>query len=74
MSLSSQLRKLADEILDKALADATPLEQKLEAFKIISGYHVALKRVEKGRDDDAAEGQSFDKLRTGLRAVGGKDA
>lgn len=74
MSIATQLTKLANEILDKALLDETPLPDKLEAFKIVAGYHVSLKRVEKGRETDELEGQSFDKLRTGLRAVGGKDA
>lgn len=71
--LAKQLEELAVEILENARGEGIPLADKLEAFKIVSGYHIGLARAAKGREADDA-GPSFQELRKGLRAVGGGDA
>jgi hypothetical protein len=72
-SLAKQIDDLASEILEVAAGEGTPLADKLEAFKIVSGYHVGMVRAAKGREADES-GPSFQELRKGLRAVGGSDA
>lgn len=73
-SVSKQLDDLAAAILNTASLASTPLADKLEAFKIVSAYHVAVMKASKGIVEDAVVGASFDKLRTNLRTIGGKDA
>lgn len=73
-TIGKQLEDLARDILAKAALDQTPLPDKLEAFKIVTAYHIGVTKAAKNLPPDEPEGGSFDKLRTGLRAVGGKDA
>lgn len=73
-SIGKLLEELARDILKSASHDDTPLPDKLEAFKIVTTYHIGVTKATKGRDPDDGATGSFDKLRQGLRTVGGKDA
>lgn len=68
------LEDLARDILASAAQTETPLEDKLEAFKLVTAYHLGVMKALKKTDDDEPEGGSFDKVRRELRTVGGKDA
>lgn len=72
-SIGKLLEELARDILENAGHADTPLPDKLDAFKIVTTYHIGVTKATKGREDEGAPG-SFDKLRQGLRTVGGKDA
>lgn len=67
--LAKQLDELAAEILENARGEGIPLADKLEAFKIVSAYHIGVMRAAKGREAEET-GPSFQTLRKGLRAVG----
>lgn len=73
-SIGKQLEELARAILDKALLDQTPLPDKLDAFKVVTAYYVGVMKAAKNIPPEDPEGGSFDKLVTGLRTVGGRDA
>lgn len=69
--LAKQLDELAAEILENARGEGIPLVDKLEAFKIVSAYHIGVMRAAKGREAEEDDRRpSFEKLRKGLRAVG----
>lgn len=68
--LAKQLDELAAEILENARGKGVPLADKLEAFKIVSVYHIGIVRAAKGREAEETDRPSFEKLRKGLRAVG----
>jgi len=73
-TIGKQLEDLARDILGMAALSETPLSDKLEAFKIVTTYHIGVIKTAKNLPPDEPEGGSFDRLRTGLRAVGDKDA
>jgi hypothetical protein len=68
------LEVLARDILAAASRPETALEDKLEAFKLVTAYHLGVIKALKKADDDEPEGGSFDKVRRELRTVGGRDA
>ena len=73
-SIGRQLEELARAILDKALLDQTPLPDKLDAFKVVTAYHIGVIKAAKNLPPDEPDGGSFDKMAAGLRTVGGRDA
>jgi hypothetical protein len=73
-SIGRQLEELARSILEVALRDQTPLPDKLDAFKVVTTYHIGISKAAKNLPSDDSAGGSFDALKTGLRTVGGKDA
>lgn len=73
-SIGKLLEELARDILGAAARAETALEDKLEAFKLVTAYHLGVIKATKKADDDEPEGGSFDKVRRELRTVGGKDA
>lgn len=74
-SLSKQIDDLAAAIIARASGPDTSLPDKLEAFKIVSVYHLGVLKLSKGEiDDDQAGSRSFDAFAKGLRTIGGKDA
>jgi hypothetical protein len=62
MTIGPRLTELAIEILDAVRGPGTPLETKLEAFKLLTAYHVGTTRVSKHLADEE-EGYSIGSLK-----------
>lgn len=66
MSISKPLDKFAKAILREA--EAAPLEVKLEAFKLLTAYHIGVTKVRKDRPEATAE-DTFRSLKDGIMAA-----
>lgn len=55
----AELDKLADTIVTRALLDATSLEEKLDAFKVVSPYYMFKLKTKSKAPEDPDEENSF---------------
>lgn len=70
--IAPKLALLAEALLDAAMeSDQTPLDQRIEVFKVCTTYHLGVTKVsaKMPTDDDPAGGGSFKDWRGKLRSV-----
>ena len=57
MSLLKNIEKLCAEVAEAATSGSVPLQDKMDALKLLQPYYAALKKAEgKPADDDVSEG------------------
>lgn len=56
----AELAKLAKSIVQKAVLDATPFDERVDAFKALTAYYALRLKHKTGDDDEPDGGFSFD--------------
>ena len=68
-TLNDKLLALAESVLDEV--DGCPLDQRIEALKVIGALHLGLRKLDKGEPEDD-KGTGIPAMRERLRAVENK--
>ncbi len=70
--IDDKLEELAEHLLDEALKEgdaevAMPVDRKIDAFKAISVYRIAVRRLKPKEPDDPEDGNDIDAMKRRLR-------
>lgn len=68
--LKAELDKLALSIASTMNEPGTPLQDRLDAFKVLTAYHLGLTKLGKKSGEDS-NGETFDAFRKSVEASGG---
>jgi len=68
--IKDKLDKLAGKIADKALAENTTDEDRLEAFKLLTSYHVSTTKNKPKETEEPAKGDNFDDFQQSVKTSG----
>lgn len=67
--VESEFDKLALAIAKKAIDKDTPLQEQIDALKVLTPYYNARTKGKKGTDEDESDGDDFDAFADKLKAV-----
>lgn len=57
--VDDKLEKLAELIVEGAIAEGVPLAERLEAFKQLTSYHVAMRKLRRGELGEGEGDENF---------------
>lgn len=65
----NDIEKLVAEVANAAISANTPLNEKMEALKLLQPYYAVLKKAKLRADDDPPDGPTMGAMRDRLRDV-----
>ena len=70
MTTLSDIEKLVQKTAQEALKDTTPLQERVDALKVIAPYYGALKKLEPKGDDADGDEPTMDEMRSQIEESG----